>query len=404
MPLLSLARFWASVFSVLVLATGAYLLWSWWQGETWVAPDGAILRDRDAWRLWVAGPLLALSFLGRPLMLLLLARRDRDPTHAQRGAGGMVTGESGAELYVETCGREGAAPIIFTHGWGMDSTFWFYARRDLSDRFRLILWDLPGMGRSRPGAPDRVNLVAFAEDLAGLLKTCGQPAVLVGHSIGGMTIQTLLRDHPHLASRIAGVVLLNTTHTNPLETMVLSRLLLALQKPILEPATRLMIPLQPLVWLSKWQSYLSGATHLALRMGFGKFVTRSQLEHVALLSARNPPANEARGNLSMFHWDAGEAARRLHSPPVLVVGGDLDIVTKLEASRRIAADHEGELQVVEGVNHMGPMERADLYNELIATFALRVQPSATADFRSPPTPSPSPEPRTLAAGTPPVSP
>ncbi|CAN7600549.1 alpha/beta hydrolase [Phenylobacterium sp. LjRoot225] len=48
--------------------------------------------------------------------------------------------------------------------------------------------------------------------------------------------------------------------------------------------------------------------------------------------------------------------------PALVIGGDKDIVTKLEASRTIAAESElAALHVVEDVNHMGPMERADLY-------------------------------------------
>jgi pimeloyl-ACP methyl ester carboxylesterase len=53
-----------------------------------------------------------------------------------------------------------------------------------------------------------------------------------------------------------------------------------------------------------------------------------------------------------------------------VIGGDLDIVTKLEASRTIAAAvPAGRLQVVAGVNHMGFLERADEYNQAILEFA-----------------------------------
>ncbi len=81
----------------------------------------------------------------------------------------------------------------------------------------------------------------------------------------------------------------------------------------------------------------------------------------------------------MFHWDASGALRG--SPvPALVVGGDKDIVTKLEANRAIAEESDlARLNVVEDVNHMGPMERADLYNRMIADFALEVQPGASAD-------------------------
>jgi pimeloyl-ACP methyl ester carboxylesterase len=198
-----------------------------------------------------------------------------------------------------------------------------------------------------------------------------------------MTIQTLVRDHPQLLDRVAGIVLLNTTYTNPLKTMVLSGLWRAIQKPVLEPGMHLTVWLQPLVWLSKWQSYLSGSVHAAMRAGFGKFATRSQLEHVALLSTKAPPAVESRGNLAMVNWDATEVLRHFKKP-VLVIGGDVDIVTKAEASRVMASSTSmADLQIVSGVNHMGPLERSDLYNEAIANFASKVQPPGTSDLRQP---------------------
>ncbi|WP_395672120.1 alpha/beta fold hydrolase [Phenylobacterium sp.] len=378
MPLLSIFRFVAALLSLLILGAAGYLLWSWYQGVWVVDATGLAYRVRDDWRLWTGLGLLAWSVLGRLVMLPLLARRDTRPTRPERAEGQAIAGASGSTLHVERHGPAGGPPILLTHGWGMDSTFWFYARQDLADRFNLTLWDLPGLGKSRAGA---ISLPAFADDLATLLEASGRrPVVLVGHSIGGMIIQTLVRDRPDLADRIAGVVLLNTTHTNPLRTMILSGLLRALQKPVIEPAMHLTRWLHPLVWLSKWQSYLSGSAHLAHRLGFGRYVTRSQLEHVTLLSTRNPPAVEAAGNLAMLHWDASNALARLHRP-VLVVGGDKDIVTKLEANRRIAdSAPQGDLHVVDGANHLGPMECAELYNKLIADFALAVQPAVSADM------------------------
>jgi pimeloyl-ACP methyl ester carboxylesterase len=368
-----------------VLGASAYLLWSWHQGE-WVRDAaGDLIRARDDWRLWLGGAGLLWSLLGRSLLLPILTRKDEVPTRAERGDGEMIASPTGSRLYVEQHGSQHAPPIIFTHGWGMDSTFWRYARQNLSGRFRLILWDLPGLGKSRAGHGG-VSLEAFATDLAALIELAGpKRPVLVGHSIGGMTIQTLLRDRPELESRIAGVVLLNTTYTNPLRTIVLSRFLRAIQRPLLEPGARLTVLLHPLIWLMQWQSYLSGSAHLAHRLGFGRYVTRSQLEHTTLLSVRNPPAVQAKGTLAMFRWDATGAVGR-SSLPILVIGGDRDIVTKLEANRSIAtAAAAGDLRVVEGVNHMGPMERADLYNQLIGEFTLTVQPAAGGDVRTAPT-------------------
>jgi pimeloyl-ACP methyl ester carboxylesterase len=369
MILLSIIRFLAAIVSALILAAAVWLLWTWYAGD-WVRDAAGVLHHlREPWRLWTGLGLLAWSFLGRFLVPLIVAKGGGRPSRPERSAGLITEGASGSSLYVEELGPLGAPPIIFTHGWGMDSTFWNYAKADLADRFRLILWDLPGLGKSKPPPGGEISLENFAADLRGLLLTANQPAVLVGHSIGGMTIQTLLRDYPDAQGRIAGVVLLNTTYRNPLNTMVLSRLLLALQKPVIEPCLRLTVLLQPLVWLSKWQSYLSGSAHAALRFGFGKYVTRSQLQHVALLSTRAPPAIEAKGDLAMLNWDATGALATNLRKPLLVIGGDLDIVTKLEASEIMAGETaDGDLQAVSGVNHMGPLERADLYNQSIGDF------------------------------------
>lgn len=367
MPLTTLLRIPFTLLSWAILATAAYFLWSWYDGEWVWGAGGELERARDDWRLWGGLALLAWSFLGRWIVLPLVTRPDRDPTRAERGEGRLIAGDSGSQLFVETEGPEKAPALLLTHGWGLDSTIWSYLRRDLSRRFRLTAWDLPGLGRSRAGAD--VSLSAFAADLRGLVEKAGRPVVLVGHSIGGMTIQTLARDHPQLFGRqVAGVVLINTTHTNPLETMALSGLAKALRWPVLEPMLRLTIWLKPLAWLSAWQSYLSGSAHLANRFGFGAYVTRSQLEHTTLLATRNDPAIQARGNLAMFRWDAGAGLANI-KVPTLVIGGDADLVTRLEASRDIVATAPAAtLQVVEKVNHMGFLERSDLYNQAIAAF------------------------------------
>ena len=376
MPLLSLARFFAAIVSAIILVAAGYLLWSWYEGA-WIRDStGDLVRLRDDWRLWTGAALLTWSFLGGSIFPLLLAKGGGRPSEAKHGSGATIDGASGSSLYVEELGPPEAPILLFTHGWGMDSTFWDYARKDLSGRFRLVVWDLPGLGRSQPPPGGAISLANFAADLRELSERFDRPVVLIGHSIGGMTIQTLARDHPEAMNRVAGVVLLNTTFTNPLKTMVFARVLTALQKPLLEPATHLTIWLSPLVWLSKWQSYLSGSTHAAMRIGFGKFVTRSQLRHAALLATRASPAIEGKGDLAMFRWDAAGALARSETP-VLVIGGDLDLVTKLEASQDIASEAPGaQLRVVSGVNHMGPMERADLYNDAIAEFALGLGPKA----------------------------
>jgi pimeloyl-ACP methyl ester carboxylesterase len=375
MPLIAFARFILSLVSLILLGLCAYLLWSWYDGDLARDAHGVLYRVRDDWRLWTGLALLAWSFLGKLIVTPLIAKKDRaQPSRAVRGEGSMVPGASGAQLYVETSGTAGKPVIVLTHGWGLDSTIWNYAKRDLAEH-RLILWDLPGLGRSKLAKGRAVSLDDFAADLGTVIALAGdQPVILVGHSIGGMIIQTLARDQPALfARRVEGVVLMNTTYKNPLTTMIFSGLMTALRWPVIEPMMRLAIWLQPLAWLSAWQSYLSGSAHLANRLGFGRFVTASQLEHTTLLATRNPPAVQAKGILAMLRWDVSATLPHINKP-VLVLGGDVDLVTKLEAGRMIAgAIPEAQLQVVEGVNHMGFLERADVYNPAVSAFAATVR-------------------------------
>ena len=358
-----------TIVSVALLVAAVVLLGNWYGGDRVQTADGVIHIHRDNWNLWTGIALLAWSFLGRIPILFMLARKDTDPMRPRRDNGQTVESPTGATLYTEQHGRADAKTVILTHGWSMDSTIWHYAKRDLGEHYRVLTWDLPGLGLSKQ-AKRGVSLPRYAEDLKGLIaQASNQPVMLVGHSIGGMIIETLTRDDPAFFARhVDRVVLLNTTYTNPLKTMILSGLLQTLRKPLIVPMMYLQIWLMPLVWLMQWQSYMSGSQHIAIRFGFGRFVTRSQLDHTALLMTRNSPAVVAHGDLAMLRWDGTQGLPHL-TVPTLVVGGDADIVTKLSASEHIAAAvPSGRLHTVGGVNHMGPVEQAPVYHDLITAF------------------------------------
>ncbi len=382
MPLVPVLKVVFALISLAVLALAGWLIWTWWDGRLEPAADGqGLIFVRDGWPLWTGLALLGWSVFGRFPVTFLLARGDTDATHSRREAGLHIEG-SDAALWVETRGGGGGLPIVLTHGWGLDSTIWDYASRDLGEDHRLILWDLPGLGLSKAGRSG-ITLPAFGRSLRAVIDHAGEgPVILVGHSIGGMAIQTLMRDAPEFVrKRVAGVVLVNTTYTNPLRTMILPKLWLALRKPVLEPLFHGMIWLQPLVWLGAWQSYLSGSAHIANRFGFGRFVTRSQLEHTTLLTTRNPPGVQARGNLAMFDWDATGALSVLDIP-LLVLGGSVDLITQAEASEVLAHEGSGSVEIIDGVNHMGFLERAELYDLAIRRFAERLQGPQSEPFPS----------------------
>jgi pimeloyl-ACP methyl ester carboxylesterase len=369
--LLSLYQRVAALLSLAILAIGAGFIWSWFRLRDILADYPDQLMDSQDWRLWAGGLLIAWALLGRIPVSLLLGEPGDDGDRLRRLPGEMVETQDGARLHVERTGPVDAPVLIFVHGWGLEAGVWWEARQMLSDRYQVVTYDLAGLGKSKPYRDRRYSLDRFADDLMTLVsEACPRKVVLVGHSIGGMTVQTFCRRYPEtLGRQVVGVVLENTTHTDPLLTTALGEGLQSLE-PIIKPLTKLDIPLQPLAWLMNWQSYLSGATHLAMRFGgFGTTPTKAQLEQVARAVTRNAPAVQARGNLAMMDWDVTADLPEMRIPALVFLGG-ADLVTVAQAGETIVRRMPQARPVhVRDAGHLGPLELAHEYNTAIARFA-----------------------------------
>ena len=233
MPIMSLPRMILSLISLLILAAAAYLLWSYLHGVQVELADGTARRVHGApWRLYVGSACLAWSFLGR-LVVLLFMRNGADDPREHRTDPQTVVAPDGTQLRVETLGPPDGPTLVLTHGWGLSSTAWDQLKRQLGDRYRLVVWDLPGLGLSRSPPDGRFAIDRFAAALGAVVGTATTgPVVLVGHSIGGMTTQTFFRAAPpEVQRRVRGIVLVDTTYENPLRTMLLAPLWTAIQKP-----------------------------------------------------------------------------------------------------------------------------------------------------------------------------
>ena len=137
------------------------------------------------------------------------AETDADPRKMPKAVSQQrLRRPDGSELHIEFYGPEDGIPIVLTHGWGLDSREWNYLKRDLSDRFRLIVWDEPGLGRSTPPTNRDYSLKNLARDLEAVLALAGdKPSILLGHSIGGMITLTFCGLFASmLRSRIMGIV------------------------------------------------------------------------------------------------------------------------------------------------------------------------------------------------------
>jgi aminoacrylate hydrolase len=111
-----------------------------------------------------------------------------------------LNASDGCRVHYETEGE--GAPLVLIPGLGGDGRFWSGVVAQLSDRFRLIIVDHRGAGRSdRPIGPYSIGRIA--RDIIEILDAEGiGRAHLVGHSTGGTVVQTLALDMPDRVGRI----------------------------------------------------------------------------------------------------------------------------------------------------------------------------------------------------------
>jgi pimeloyl-ACP methyl ester carboxylesterase len=184
--------------------------------------------------------------------------------------------------------------------------------------------------------------------------------LLWGHSIGGMVILTYCcKVGKNVRQRIKGIILQNTTFTDPTHTSILSGLLRAIEKPVLFPLCYIMIALWPILWISKWMSYFNGNMLLSTRLTtFTGTQTHGQLDFICRLSAMAPPNVFARGMMGMMN--SYDVTNELKSMPVpaLVLSAQSDLLTKPEAGQFMQSSlPNAELVVLAPAGHQSIIER-----------------------------------------------
>lgn len=107
-------------------------------------------------------------------------------------------------LHLEIDGDDDAPPVLVLHGITQSTATWSWLVPHLADRHRVVRLDFRGHGRSgrTPGAYTIPHYIADATAVCE--QVLGQPAVLIGHSLGGGTAAGLAQTRPELAR---GVVL-----------------------------------------------------------------------------------------------------------------------------------------------------------------------------------------------------
>jgi pimeloyl-ACP methyl ester carboxylesterase len=287
--------------------------------------------------------------------------------------------------------------LVFVHGFCLDMGTFHFQRKELTRRgdWRAVYYDQPGHGRSGSLSTGEYALSALGDALRSLIDEtvpapCPRPerrsakraeveaadkaegpVVLVGHSMGGMTIMAFAERYPaFFAQRVAGVILIASS-AGRLEASALA---------VPELISRVGRPLLPLL---NGATRLTGgvidrarrasgdlAWQLTRRYGFGsQNPSPSLVSYVEKMNTQTPTETVARYLRTLYRHAGYPALEALRAKPVLLICGDHDPITPLaeseEMKQRLAA---ADLVVVPNGGHMVLMEHADAVNQAMLEF------------------------------------
>jgi pimeloyl-ACP methyl ester carboxylesterase len=263
--------------------------------------------------------------------------------------------------YVDFGGPDGAPRVVLVHGLGGSHLNWDTFAPLLVPHARVLAVDLPGFGRSEPGRR-RATVHANVEVLHRFLReVAGEPAVLVGNSMGGMISILAKAQFP---DAVSGLVLLDPAVPGP--------------RRALDPLVATMFALyaMPVVgerflWLRRArQTPLQRVREVLRLVGVDPDTLPPSVidRSVTLLEERTDHAGMDRAYLTAARSLLAQLAdprryrRAMQSitGPVLLVHGDLDRLVPVQAARDIARRHPAWRYVeLDGVGHVPQLQCPD---------------------------------------------
>ncbi|WP_250028590.1 alpha/beta fold hydrolase [Paractinoplanes maris] len=293
-----------------------------------------------------------------------------------------VTAADGTELHVEIVEpREpGTKPtIVFVHGFALDMGTFYFQRQALADRgdHRLVFYDQPGHGRSSRLKSGDYDIAALGKSLAAVLNATVPDGhiILVGHSMGGMTIMAFAEQYPEwFGKRVTGVVLMSTSAGLIDKTKLGIPTLVARASAPFFPLwgkaahlggntiDRARVVSSDLAWL------------LTRRYGFGEpKPSPSLVTFVETMNSKTSVETLTKYLHTLYTHNRFPALSALRGVPVLVIVGTRDYLTPVTHSEEILKHlPEAELIKVDNSGHVVMLEKADEVNAALLPFLEKI--------------------------------
>jgi pimeloyl-ACP methyl ester carboxylesterase len=294
-------------------------------------------------------------------------RHADEPFGSLHTAGRTVLADDGVPLHVEIEGDESAdLTVVFVHGFTLSMDCWHFQRRDLGDAARLVFYDQRSHGASGRSSREHSTIDQLGADLEAVLRAVAPegPVVLLGHSMGGMTILALADRAPELfASRVVGVGLLSTAAGAFAETVFgipgfVGRAIRPVAPGVIRVANRRAALIESGRRTGSDIAYL-----LTRRFAFGGDVPPSLVDFMERMVAHTPVEVMTEFFDTFLSHHKLEALNVLRDVDTLVLCGDKDLLTPPHNSQVMAdALPDAELVLVPGAGHMVILERPAVVN------------------------------------------
>ncbi len=300
--------------------------------------------------------------------------RLREPP---RGETIEVRSADGTRLHAERFGDPEGLPFVLAHGWTENLIYWVYVIRELTARgFNVIAYDLRGHGDSEPATGGDYSISRFGEDLEAVLEQAvpsGRKAIVVGHSLGAMSIAGWA-EHHDVPARACAAALLNTGVGE-----LMAESLLVPVPAIAQLINRIFPPSLTLGSRAPMPRFSTPLTHAIVRyIAFGPEASPAQVAFYERMLVACPPAVRADVGIAISEIDLYHALPRL-TVPTIVLAGDKDRLTPPSHAQRIAeaVPQLERLIVLERTGHMGPLERPREVSEALVSLADKVAHTAS---------------------------
>ncbi len=303
------------------------------------------------------------------------------PLGSVRGERHAVTTADGLTLYAEVdepavTPLPGSATIVFVHGYALNLDCWHFQRLALRGEHRLVLYDQRSHGRSDRSQPEHCRIDMLGEDLREVVEQLAPdgPVVLVGHSMGGMTVLALAQLHPEwFGGRVAGVVLLSTCADGMGDvTFGLPRGMARVLHDV-SPSMLLALARAPKLVERGRRMGAGYAFAITQRLAFGGRVPREYVHFTDEMLSSTPVDVLACFYPEFARLDKAQVLLAEDWPPTTIVCGSRDLFTPVRLSRQMAdAVPSSRLVEIPDAGHLLMLERADQVNEEIARLLQNV--------------------------------